>query len=247
MAPPRRGRGRPRKSVPLSMAARRTRVLRGLYPRRPIATMTHVIKRLGQTVLVDNGGVTGFPRLQSSGGNSFTMGLPLAGALPFTTDVGLASKYELSSAVDYTDLTQLFDRYKIVGIKLKVLYQSNIGDVGRTALPVLYYAWDGDDNQSPSSAESVTTKAYCKTRILNGNREFSIYFKPRVAKELNQGPFAATGQSSEKAPWVDSNSPSVPHFGMKFWLANFVNGAVDAPTALLRIQPTYYLALRDTQ
>lgn len=205
-----------------------------------------MIKRLGQQVTIVNGGGSGLPFLNQTGGGTWEMtATPTGGSLGGTYQYGLSGQFQLNAVQDHTDITQLFDRYKIVGIKLKFLFQHNVASVsGNSCLPVMYHAFDADDANVPTSANDVMVKAYCKTRILNGNREFSVYYKPRISKEIFQGPFAGPGYSTEKAAWLDCNSSAIPHYGFKAWIDNWL-----APdnALLLRIQPVYYLALKDTQ
>lgn len=217
-----------------------------MLPRRRVAGSIHSVKRIGNTVFVQNSAaVGGAPFLTSDGLNSFFQGAAVAAALPNCWDFTLSSQFQLSSVVDPADLTQLFDRYKIVGVQLKVHYLTNSGmNVGTSNLPTIHYAFDGDDANVPPNTQSVLVKGYCKTRVLNANRPLSIYVKPRITKEIYNSPIT-TGYSSEKACWLDAASSGIPHFGMKFAITDWVGGQEN--NNALRITPTYYLKLRDTQ
>lgn len=234
-----------RKQVPKRKRFARRRVA---YPRRKIAGRIHMIKRLAQDIVIKNDPSLGQPLIVESGLGSFTQTSPITGTLPGTWDFTMASKYQLASVLQLSDLTNMYDRYKIVGVKLQIHYLCNTAiaqDVSnitqRSNLPVLYYAFDGDD-ASDNTDVQIRQKGYCKSVVLNANRPLSLYFKPRVNKELNTG--TATGLSSEKAPFIDCNSSFVAHFGMKFSIKDWVGG--DGINNALRITPTYYLAMADT-
>lgn len=212
--------------------------------RKKVAGIMHSIKRLAKPVFVQNS-VIG-PTLSADGGGSFSIGGPIAGLLPGTNEVGMSAQFQLNSVIDVADLTSLFDRYKIVGVALKIHYLQSSpsfanGFTGN--LPTLHYAFDGDDVNVPPNANSVLVKGYCKSVVLNANRPTKIYIRPRLTKEV-YAPLM-TGYTSEKACWLDCNSDTVPHYGLKMWLSDWL-GATDNNNAL-RIQPTYYLKLRDTQ
>lgn len=229
-----------RKAYGRKIYRRPPRMLRSL---RPIASRTHVMKRIGKPAFVQNS--LGGPLLTDDGGGQFQQAGTAVGALPGTWETGLSAQFQLNSVIDPSDITSLFDRYKIVGVKLKIHYLHNASFIpGQSNLPTLYYAFDGDDSTPPPTALGVLSKGYCKSKVLNANRPLSVYIKPRLTKEIYNSPIS-TGYSSEKACWLDCSYSTVPHYGLKFWLSDWVGG--DENNNAIRIQPTYYLALKDTQ
>lgn len=229
-----------RKAYGRKIYRRPPRMLRSL---RPIASRTHIMKRLARPALIQNS--LGGPVLTDDGAGQFGQGGVFVGALPGTWETGLSAQFKLNSVIDPADITSLFDRYKIIGVKLKIHYLSTVGTTtGANNLPTLYYAFDGDDATTPVTAQAVLTKGYCKSKVLNANRPLSVYIKPRLTKEIFNSP-VSTGYSSEKACWLDASYSQIPHYGLKFWLSDWVGG--DENNNAIRIQPTYYLALKDTQ
>lgn len=161
-----------------------------------------------------------------------------------TQQFGFSYTAWLNQVIQTSEFTSLFDRYKILGVKLKCMYQTNVGAYGSTGpLPILYSAYDADDNTVPANQIEVQAKGYCKTKILNGNKMFSLYFKPRIDKAVYQSG-ATFAYSSERVCWLDCANTSVPHYAQKFWIRNF---PVAEDGSKLTIQPTFYLALKDTQ
>lgn len=240
--PPRRANLRRRRAA---LARARLNRKKWMGRRRAVASRVHTIKRLGGTAFIKNDNTTQAPYLFTTGNNSFFQGAPVAGALTGCWDFTMASQFQLSSVIDAADLTSLYDRYKIVGVSLKIHYLHNSSFIpGQANLPTLYYAFDGDDANVPATPTDVAVKGYCKSRVLNANRPTVVYIKPRITKEIYNSPLT-TGFSSEKACWLDCASSGIPHFGLKMAITDWVGGA-DNNNAL-RIQPTYYLQLRDTQ
>lgn len=166
-----------------------------------------------------------------------------------TRQGGIGISFNLQACMDYNDFTQLFDRYKITGIKLKFLFQNNVSALqavgNRAPLPLITYAFDADDANSPPTRQAVAVKQYAKEKILNGNRTFSVFYKPRLSKLVYNG-IITSAYTSSKPEWLDCNNPSVPHFGVKLWLNNWYSDT-DTSSMKLTIQPIYYLAMKDTQ
>lgn len=222
---------------------------RRTYRPRSIPGIVHRVKRMGQVVFIKNNATTGQPILTADGNGSFTQANLVAGALNNTWDFTLSSQYMLQCLTQVSDMTNFFDRYKIVGIGLKLHYLANTASTqyvpGVTNvsanLPTVYYAFDGDDALANTGAQ-LTQKGYCKSRVLNANRPLSLFLRPRLTKEV--AGTVTPGVTSERPCWIDCNSASIPHFGMKFYITDWVGGDINNA---LRIQPTYYLQFKDTQ
>lgn len=206
------------------------------------------VKRVGQIMRIYNSAITGQPTVLSNDGNGSISVSGTSADTAATVQFGGAMRFMLKSVIESSDLTQLFDRYKIKGVKLKFLYQSNLANsdstTGTNALPIMSYSFDGDDDTNPTSYTDLARKQYTKQKILNGNYFFSIYLKPRVTKEVYRTALT-TGYTSEKACWLDCNNDDIAHFGLKLWINNWNPGSTKFNQ--LSIQPTYYLALKDTQ
>lgn len=221
--------------------------------RRRVSGRLHSVKRIATEAFIRNTNVGGTftPTLVSAGASSFFQSSPVTSpVLPGNWEFTMSSQFQLSSVYQPSDLTNLFDRYKIVGVQLKIHYLQNVGspqqvpNVGAvySNLPTIHYAFDGDD-ANINTKEQILQKGYCHSRVLNANRPTTIFLKPRVTKEIFNSP-VTTGYSSEKACWLDANSSSVPHFGMKFAITDWCGGET---SNAIRITPTYYLQFRDTQ
>ena len=212
---------------------------------RSIASMTHTFKRDGRVIQILNSQTDGSWGVFNLGTN-FAVGTnspDFGGGFQFP----VSASFSLKDVIDYTDFTDLFDRYKITKVVLKIMYQTNIGVGSNGILPVMNYTFDCDDADLPVNQQDVTRKGYVKTKILNANRPFSWVCKPRISKQVYDGLNAA--YMSERPCWLDCTNPDVPHFAFKAWLRNCPIGTVEnnSQFAQITIQPVYYLALKDTQ
>lgn len=217
-----------------------------------IPALTHMFKREGAVVRISNKGDPTnptYPYLISHAGG-WILSNVATDTFSSTYQFGVSATFRLSDVLSPQDFTLLFDRYKIVKVVLKIMYQSNIStaDGLSNLLPIMNYTFDADDATVPGTLESVTTKGYVKNKILNANRPFSWVCKPRIDKVVyNNG--ITTAFTSEKACWIDCESNSVDHFAFKAWVNNFPRGTGDDSNVMsqLTIQPVYYLAFKDSQ
>lgn len=164
---------------------------------------------------------------------------------------GAVGYFKLDNVLEKTDLTSLYDRYKINGIKWKIIPCSNMASVnGQGLVPSFVYHVDYDDDNTPTTDASVRVKAGAKELRLDRTR--SIYFKPKVAQMLagsSINPGATTGYSvPQAAPWINSTYSGVPHYGLKMFFrnVNLMPGSGNINTQF-RIETTYYLACKDPQ
>lgn len=206
---------------------------------------SHVFKRRCASIIVglDQNNI---PTLIQDGNGAMKLGSQGVGILSNTAQFGMSYQAQLDQVVEYQDFTQLFDRYKIMGVKLRIQYQNNMGDPNQHCLPGFTTAWDGDDAGIPSNKEDVTRKLGAKTSILNANRPFSIFFRPRVTKQVYQAGLTSA-YTSERSCFLDCGNPDVEHYGYKFWIDSWLATLGAQNGQLLTIEPTMYLSMKDPQ
>lgn len=164
-----------------------------------------------------------------------------------TGEQGFAFQFNLSSLPNVAEFSNLFDRYKIMGVKLRVMFLQNSQDVGTSttlSIPIIHYVYDCDDASSPTSESEMLQKNFLKTRRLD--KPFNYYLKPKATSEVFASP-SSTGYAVSKAMWIDMNSPNIPHFGLKAWISNGQATPSSTVIGRFRIYATYYIALRDPQ
>lgn len=226
---------------------------------KSVAGSSHLFKRLGLPIEIRNQGTT--PPTMSIGGLGFQIGVAAAGSNLFTSDFGIGGNFRLQDTLNFSEFQNLYDRYKIVGVKLKFMYQYataqdqqnwNTGSPPVVPLPIIDYAYDADDSKIPTSRTEVQQKGYCKTRILTANSPWKTYYTPRVDKSVFASSLTNPAYTSEKACWIDCQNADVEHYGFKAWISSWpfdpaIFPAQQFHSGLLTIQPVYYIALKGTQ
>lgn len=216
-----------------------------LSKKLPVSARTHVFRRAGQLMRITTTGTGGLSPGSYDGNGSQFLTSVVADSMANCYQFGASYIFKLSSVVDPTDFTNLYDKYKILGVKLRIMMQSNSATVaGQSVLPIISYAADHDDAATPSNLYTITTKAGYKTKVLGVNKSYiDVYIKPKPAVAMYQGTFSGYGITGQ--PWCNSANPDIQHYGFKFWINNFympTNGMNQ-----IEIQPTYYLALKESQ
>lgn len=232
-----------------AMRTKRRRVQR---KKARVAKNAMMLRRNGLLIRMTQIGLNQVTLSQDGNGSAFITPLS-AGVLPTdsmsnTVQFGNSYIFKLSSVIDSSDLTNLFDKYKINGVKLKIMYQADSASVGGSGVfPIFNYCYDGDDATIPTSLNQVESKAKARSVVLSANKPVSIFIKPKVASYLYSTVSGAPvpGYSVTKAPYINSTYSDVQHYGLKTWINNFY-----APTNAnnqITVQTTYYLSLRDPQ
>lgn len=171
-----------------------------------------------------------------------------AGGLPGFYDVGACQYFYLNDVPSATDFTNLYDRYRINGVKLQITYLSNQSATnGPSSLPVLNYAVDYDDTVAPSTESVMQQKQDLKTKVLIANKPINIYVKnPKVQVPVPNAGAVLENAMVKNAGFINCTYPTIPHCGIKYWLSGLYAGA-SGNAGCIRIVPTYYLTLRDPQ
>lgn len=152
-------------------------------------------------------------------------------------DVGGALVFQLNSLPNYTEFTNLFDMYRINGVKVTFMPRGNSAEVGTNqGIVKLFSAIDYDDNTTPASLSEILQYETLKTT--NSTRDHKRYIKPKLARVLYQA--GASNAYGAGTGWIDCSNPQVPHYGMKYVLQQLPAGAQSYDCKI-----TFYLAFKN--
>jgi len=137
--------------------------------------------------------------------------------------IGKAWSFQLSDVVDVTELSALFDQYKLNGVAVRCIprFSQIIQNANSVDAPRCYAYIDYDDANTPVSEAECLSRANC--RIIHPVRGFKMYFKPSLDITIYQ-PGSASAYARGYSKWIDLAYPAVPHYGLKF----FANSTSDA-------------------
>lgn len=206
----------------------------------------HTFKRVGEPVVLQTLAAPTYVGIQ---GNTDLLSTTVSGlADQFVTrscQVRGAFRFNLSQASNISEITNLFDNYRIVRVKLMFNLSGNSGEISGAngfPIPLINYAYDPDDNTAPAARTNVLENGYCQTRRLD--KPFSITLTPRAQQSVTGG-VGGAGGLLPTSTWLDCNSPAIQHYGLKFWIDQFPFDSTAQYTYALTITPVYYLEAKN--
>lgn len=139
---------------------------------------------------------------------SYTGGTITANSTAETTG---AFSFQLSNVTGYTSWTSSFESYRIVAAYVEFVPFITTTTANNTQ-GQLATAIDYDD---ASPLFQMNLLQYDSFMLVDSAKYFERRVVPRAAKALYSGSaFTAYGQDTQ--PWIDTSSPSVPHYGIKY-------------------------------
>jgi len=165
---------------------------------------------------------------------------PLISAVA-NTNVSGNFTFALNNLDQVTSFTGLFDQYRIDAIRISIVPQNNaIGLVTNTTttLPSLYCVLDYDN--ATNLATAAAARQYDNCIELAPAESLERTFQPRLALAAYGGAFTSYGNLAPQ--WIDSASPGVIHFGVKYYVPAATAGQVLLPTWTTIIE--YYVSFR---
>lgn len=168
-----------------------------------------------------------------------------AESMPNTYQNQFACVHRLNQLEVPTDFTNLFDRYKITGVKATFMFQqSDANMTGLAVLPTIMYSTDYDDDVPPTYS-LMRQKQNVKQRILHAGKPFSIFYRPKLSGTVTADYVNTAGGIVGAKGWVDTAISNADYFGLKFAINNFYSSTTN--NAQIEIRFTYYLAMKDVQ
>jgi len=154
------------------------------------------------------------PRLHLKKDRVFTASFSYsAGAITSTsmTETSGALAFALSSVPGYTSWTSSFDSYRIIRAYIEFV-PFGITAAANATLGQLVTAIDYDDT---TPVVQSTLLQYDSAMLVESGKYFERRLVPRAAKALYSGT-AFTSYGQDANPWIDGDSPGVPHYGIKY-------------------------------
>lgn len=178
-----------------------------------------------------------------------------SGAVAGTLYYGaMVFKAMLSDVTAYTEFTNLYDTFTVVGVRLKITpYGTAAMTAGAVAATqgqpsvICHSCIDLDDATIPTASEAGITEirqypSYRQTNLHRTGKGIKVYFRPKIA----QAAYANTVFTAYKQSpwgWTDCNSPAIEGYGWKaIWESVGSGGTVNM---YFKGEVTYYLKFKD--
>jgi len=224
-------------------------------PRNPAgSTGGFVLKRKVPDCWLSNTAAAGVAQVSGGPATSFlVIGTPVAHPV-FTGiyNVPFSMIFSLDQLAQYTDITAICDKFKITNVAVKVMYNATaVAGTAATAaypsfMPIIKYITDSDDGV-PQSALDLNAKMGLKTKTLANGKMVKLRCSPRVAAPIYQSAVATAYEVPNKATYINSTYPTVPHYGIKGYFENFSLQATANATSCATFEVEMTIKLKDLQ
>jgi hypothetical protein len=158
--------------------------------------------------------------------------------------LGSSIETQLNNLPNHEDFTDLYDSYKICGVKKRFMFNRNTSDAGPTAagyeIPQLITVNDYNDKTDLSNQNKALEYASFKTSRLD--RPITRYYKPAIAIDILNDASSTAGMIT-KGRWISTAVVDVEHYGLK-WAVDTINDATGQNVGTLRVYTTVYLACK---
>lgn len=223
--------------------------------RKAIGSRVNVFKRTTDAFGIKAGitGTSTYEQINCGSSPDQLLSIANAAASQFATGayaMGGAFKFELAHLSNVSEITNLYDNYRIKMVYVHVIPSFNSSDVafagttGAMGIPMLHYTVDNDDAVVPTSRGKVMENSYAKSRRLDA--PFTIAVKPRAQNVVATTAGSAAAGMLPVNQWLDCDSTTIPHYGLKFWLDEFPTVTSDtASRPFIKFTCTYILEAKN--
>ncbi len=147
----------------------------------------------------------------------FDQANPAAGVQFYSNTDQTLNGFQLNTLPNYTELTNLYDQYRIVCVEVRFIPSVTTALTGASVdnlLPRIATVADFNDGSLPTNLTSLQQYQSYRADLFNKVITRKIY--PRTATAIyNNG--ATSGYAFNDQPtWVDTANPGVQHYGMKW-------------------------------
>lgn len=163
--------------------------------------------------------------------------------------------FAIDKTSSYTELSALYDQYKIKNVRLVFEYGAEGGyaDHGAVPTPKLVYFRDYDDTAITTMSELNQREAITARRFLHSSRPVILNVKPKLRDYIEASPGVSSSAATYRRAWIDFTTTNIQHFGLKFALLDWPtwNGGTQSAEFLarpiLRVRCEYTLICRNVR
>lgn len=131
-------------------------------------------------------------------------------------DVPFTLAFDMAQISASSDFTNLFDYYKVNGVKVQLKVFPNSSAATGVGLPWLEF-WSDHDDSVPVTALAAREHMGTKSRFFSGDKLMTtMYVKPTPLANV-----AGVAAAIMPNKWINCASPGIPHYGIKGIIHNY--------------------------
>lgn len=164
-----------------------------------------------------------------------------------------ASMFRLNDLPSYTEFTNLFDQFRITGVKINFIFDKNTSlislsptEVHNPNIPNLVWVYDFDD--ASALANMTDYEQYESFKCKQLIRPIRLFIRPKPSMAAYAGAAWNGYMQGSNKVWIDCSTPGVEYYGIKWATSGEMGGGVGANfNGTLRVFYTVYIQCRDTR
>lgn len=213
--------------------------------RKPKGSFT--LTRKLPEIYVRNTAVAGAVQSNDPTTTCLALGAPIADAVGGTYSVPFSMKFRLDQIINYTDVTNIADQYKINNVKVSLMYQSTQSGVNALSImPNIQYVIDNDDATPPATINDMREKMGVKLRTFGFNKPVNMSCRPLVQDTVG-GAGGVVQNSIPRAGFINTSFPNTEHFGIKGILSNVSLPTLATGLTSFKLDVTVSVSAKDIQ
>lgn len=156
---------------------------------------------------------------------------------------GTAFTFDLTRLTNYTEFYNLYDQYKITGVKVYFDWSPDNNSTSGLEIytPKLWMFRDYDDATTPTLDE-MTESTRVKCMRMSVHKTHSIFLRPAVLNQVYES-VVSSGNVPKWGQWIDTADSAVPHYGLKL----VAQGLPSNNLGKISCRVKYYLMFRGVQ
>lgn len=158
-----------------------------------------------------------------------------------------AMTFTLTDIPDATSYAQLYDQYKITGVKVQIMPEQTVNTQGPAGsgnfvIPTLTYSYDSTDADTSWSETDLMQRENARSVLLN--RPVSIFVRPKPNMVEAHG--TQFLMPRYKTLWLSTHRgtkdiDTTSHYGLKYIVGN---GGGSSQNSYFRVITTYYVSFK---
>lgn len=159
-------------------------------------------------------------------------------------DIPFTLKFRLSQLYSFSEITAIADKYKILGVYIRIYYSKTESSAGFTAnMPYIQYINDYDD-ANLITKDAMRERMGVKMKVFR-NGIVKMMVRPKPTREIYGTGITSAYELPSKAPWIDCVNADTEHYGVKGVLQNVYLGGTTAAQEVFKFDIAMKVVARD--
>lgn len=202
------------------------------------------VRRMNDSMWLTNSITAGVAQIKGTNVNTLWANTAPVQGIGYGYYIPFAMQFSLNQIAGVAELADIFDQYRLLGVKVFISYQHNVSTAGGTSgLPAIQWFPDFDDATPPATESDLRQRMGVITRRWDSDsvtQVMSVRPRPIYTAGTAMVPYGT---------WFDcQTNPNTVHYGLKGILSNVLlpaaTGEYDPRSTAFKIDVQYVIQFR---